>query len=857
MKNTRSTGRTARTALASTALALIAAQLITRPAAHGQLSIGDISLSYTIDFDTTVAGVNEDAFLGTGFEPIPVAGRLDSDAWAVTGWSNGNLAFGGTQTTSNTDYTRGSATNPAVTAGGMYSFSGGNITTGRALGFQPGGSDWAPGTLTLRIQNNDTETVTGFSLSYIVYVRNDQLRGNSFNLSHSGDDTTYTPEASLNLTSTQGPDVPAQGFVANTRSITLNGLSIAAGGFFYLRWSGADVNGSGSRDEFALDSIQIGTFTTGGVVKNLTWSPVTDNWNTTEPNWFDGVGSATFADYDVTNFTDSGLVNGGAVVVDAGGVAAGAIIVSHTSGTYTFQGGPINGSAPFNKTNDGTLVFTAENGLTGAVSITGGTVVIGNGNHLGSGANDVLLDNTATLRASAPLTSAHPLTVGATGGTVDLNGNAITQTALVAINGPLSVSGGADLGISGSAIFGTTGSLSIAAGSSVTLSQGSGVVTMRSGGVFNGDLNVSSTARLNLNGSGLTYGGTGKINILGNAIGAGSASAPIVAGAFASFNALITNSLNVSGGTVTSDIVLNPAGTGHVAFTPGDITTATYTTASFLAFIGSNNFGLDIDGKITGEGDVFISGNSAIGGGGGILSLRAKSTYSGNTLIDSAGTILLGVDDALPAGTNVIFGNLTGVGSPVLDLNGFSQEIASLSHGGVGTPGNFTITNNSSATDSTLTIGGAVTPANPFGGRIADGAFGFKLKVLKRGSNTTTLNGVAEFSTLEVVGGTLNLDVALNTTAGSVIDVTPSAGTANLNIRADQLIESITIGDGGVVTVDELPVNAASVAAGDGAAFGDLAESAVAPVPEPGSATLLFGGMLTVLGLRRRRPSRL
>jgi hypothetical protein len=45
--------------------------------------------------------------------------------------------------------------------------------------------------------------------------------------------------------------------VAISRNTTLTGLSIPNNGFFYLRWNGTDVSGSGSRDEFALDDISI------------------------------------------------------------------------------------------------------------------------------------------------------------------------------------------------------------------------------------------------------------------------------------------------------------------------------------------------------------------------------------------------------------------------------------------------------------------------------------------------------------------------------------------------------------------------------------------------------------------------
>ncbi len=219
-------------------------------AAFAQLSINNASQTYLIDFDNTVSGVNNGTFSGAGFQPSPGVGQLNSNAWAVTGWNDGPLAFGGTQTGG--DYARGTASAP-VSTGGMYGFSGGNITTGVALGFQPGGNDWAPGTLTLRIQNNSSQTLSSLSLSYIVYVRNDQARSNSFNFSYSLDDSTFSSVPSLDLVS--GTAADTNGFVANNRATTLSGFNIAPGQSIYVRWSGNDVAGSGSRDEFGLDNI--------------------------------------------------------------------------------------------------------------------------------------------------------------------------------------------------------------------------------------------------------------------------------------------------------------------------------------------------------------------------------------------------------------------------------------------------------------------------------------------------------------------------------------------------------------------------------------------------------------------------
>ncbi|MFN9391975.1 MAG: hypothetical protein ACK505_10675, partial [Flavobacteriales bacterium] len=237
-----------------------------------QLSLTNGSPSATIDFSssmqTSVGSNPAEAFAGTGFSPNPTtAGRLNSNAWAVTGWSDGNLSFGGTRTAPpTTDYTRGS-TGGSVGTGGMWAFIGApGSAANPTLMIQPGGGDWVVNaTLTLRIQNNGTTNITELAFAYNIYIRNDQARGSSFNFSHSADDVAYTAVPALNYTSTAAAD--GLGWVlvgtAPSRSTTITGINIAPGAYYYIRWSGADVSGSGSRDEFGLDDISV-TATFGG-----------------------------------------------------------------------------------------------------------------------------------------------------------------------------------------------------------------------------------------------------------------------------------------------------------------------------------------------------------------------------------------------------------------------------------------------------------------------------------------------------------------------------------------------------------------------------------------------------------------
>lgn len=246
--------------------------------AFAQLSITGTGINYTIDFENTVSGVNNDSIKGTGFTSSPAAFQFDSDAWAATGWSDGAMNFGDTKTSG--DYARGLKSAP-VTTGGFYAFivSPGN----HAFGIQPGGSDWAPGTLTLRIQNNTGFNLSSISISYNIYVRNDQERGNSFNFSHSINNSTYTAVAALDYTSpatSTGTD-----WIIVPRTTTITGLNLPIGSYYYFRWNGADVSGTGSRDEFALNDIVINVQPVAGVADPSAFNAIPVSTSQVDLSW--------------------------------------------------------------------------------------------------------------------------------------------------------------------------------------------------------------------------------------------------------------------------------------------------------------------------------------------------------------------------------------------------------------------------------------------------------------------------------------------------------------------------------------------------------------------------------------------
>ena len=143
--------------------------------ANAQLDVTDANTNFTINFDSTVSGVNFGQYDASDIVPSPVSGDLDSNAWAIAGMSSGDVAFDASS--SGGDYGRGPSSG-AETGGGLYAFQVGGASD-VALGWQPTGSDFAPGSITFKITNNTGETVTRFSIDYELWVLNNENRSSS------------------------------------------------------------------------------------------------------------------------------------------------------------------------------------------------------------------------------------------------------------------------------------------------------------------------------------------------------------------------------------------------------------------------------------------------------------------------------------------------------------------------------------------------------------------------------------------------------------------------------------------------------------------------------------------------------
>lgn len=221
--------------------------------AYSQLSLNATSTAYTVDFSTTLSGVNNGAFSVNSsaqiFASSPSNGQLDADAWDISydGASSGSTAsFPGSQTADFTTLTSAGVSNTGYGAA--------NISGNRKFAVCPSGSRATSGSLTLRIINNTGAPVTAIDISYLIEAYNDQSRGNEVEFYYSEDNSTYTNYAAATFVSTASSNNSIE---SSNPSFTLSGLNIANGGYFYIRWLYSDNTGSGSRDEFFLDDISV------------------------------------------------------------------------------------------------------------------------------------------------------------------------------------------------------------------------------------------------------------------------------------------------------------------------------------------------------------------------------------------------------------------------------------------------------------------------------------------------------------------------------------------------------------------------------------------------------------------------
>ena len=208
-----------------------------------------------IDFQSETSGIVAEGFAASGTARTPEPGQLDADAWSITGFSDGDVAFG--QEVATGDIARGTSTG-GETVGGLYAFSVADDDV--ALGVQPTSSDFAPGSLILSLPA-PSDAVSSISLSFRFWTYNDQGRATAWSVAYSTDGAEWIALPELAHTTPPAEDEAPQWQSADYEvSVALESVDLATGAPVYIRWSAEDGEGAGSRDESALDNIQV-TFT--------------------------------------------------------------------------------------------------------------------------------------------------------------------------------------------------------------------------------------------------------------------------------------------------------------------------------------------------------------------------------------------------------------------------------------------------------------------------------------------------------------------------------------------------------------------------------------------------------------------
>lgn len=232
--------------------------LLVQPA-YSQLTMTVRGQPVTITFNSTLSGVSTGQYDGTGFLNLttPSTGKLSSRTFAINGFSSA-LNFNGTATTG--VLANGLATG-AVNKVGVFAGQDGVGNANRFLLLQGDGTTTGlnPGYLGIKISNNVGRGIIGFELSYKIKVRNDKDTADSFNLSYSPDDITYTDVPSLNYTTPTTADSDPSvnnGFITVNRSTVIYS-NIDQGGVNYLRFYLTRVSGTGESDEIGIDDITI------------------------------------------------------------------------------------------------------------------------------------------------------------------------------------------------------------------------------------------------------------------------------------------------------------------------------------------------------------------------------------------------------------------------------------------------------------------------------------------------------------------------------------------------------------------------------------------------------------------------
>jgi autotransporter-associated beta strand protein len=473
------------------------------------------------------------------------------------------------------------------------------------------------------------------------------------------------------------------------------------------------------------------------------------NSNAASTNFIAG-DTVTFDDTAAGNFTVNVPAN----------VQPGPVMVNNTANNYTFQGGgAIGGGASLTKQGTGTLTLLNNNTYTGPTTVSGGTLLVGNGGTTGSLGTGALIINNAAVVLNRSDDITYGGSISGTGGVLTKAGNNnLTLTGAYGLDGELNVAGGV-----------VTATAAMVAGGYTVTKTGPGQLTLLGASTgFTGTLNVNGGTVLldDLGGSGDLNAGSIVVNSGGTFVFGENGNADFPASTVVTVNTggvfdlkqgedfggvvLKGGTFQMTGGTRTA-VNANAAAAIGFVFESGTVTT-NFTGAANGGQLGAAAF---VD-KTT-AGTVNISGTVTFAPG---LSINVRE-----------GVLEMGTANFPVAGTTSVT-----IGDP-----GTSGTLRVRDAGAASSVRPFAIGDGGGTLDIT-NAGGTVTLTAP-----VTGATG---TLTKAGAGTLALTAVNAYNGATVVsGGTLSVSGSIATSSG--VTVNNAAGT--FEAAAAQTVRSLTV----------------------------------------------------------------
>ena len=459
--------------------------------------------------------------------------------------------------------------------------------------------------------------------------------------------------------------------------------------------------------------------------------------------------------YSAANSMDySGLIagSGSAISIDTNGqdITFGTSLAASNTGGLA-------------KSGNGTLTLNASNAFSGATTVTGGTLQIGNGGATGSIAGNVANSGVLAFNRSDRITFSG--SISGTGaiqqigsGSVMLTGSNNFTGAATAASGTLQIGDGSSGSVSG-------GMLTASAGGTVAIDLANGG-TLGSAITNNGTVNfiAGGTNTISTNIYGWTSGvinqsGSGTTILSGNNDFAGTTN--LINGVL-QLNSQYAAYLSTENVGITNGLAFgaNAVTLGGLSGSTG-ISIFTTSGSALNLSVGNNNSDTLFTGNLTGTN----SSSTLAKVGNGTLTLGGSNSFAGATTATS-GTLLLANQNAVEA-SNV---TLTGSGAVAFDS---SVAGHAFNFGGLSGSNGLVLADNS-ATPVTLTVGG-----NNSAGTYS-GVLGGAGSIIKTGTGTLTFSGSNTFTgNITVNSGRLTLGSQANLSGVNLARTfTISAGAA-------------------------------------------------------------------------------